>query len=242
MNKSSLFQSPFKSLTLLGLLWVFCIHIQGVLFAQVTLHGTQFYSGEGSYLSVQRPSGVNPGDLLLISVETSAGFEASIVGVPDGWVLLSNISHGKEIGLQTLYKVVGMEESSVYDFSLSQSTTWLSSISRISGQDLLNPVKGVSGTAGFGSTIIGNEISSSEQGGFVFGFFALKGNVGNWSELSSPMIVNGSQNSAMGSLMVATMSTYSDATTGNKSVTCDMENHWSSQMVSINPVAVGDFD
>ena len=139
---------------------------------------TNAQNGSGSNsLTINKPSGVSNGDLLLAHITfekgSDAGSDAQIT--PSGWTLVRRNNRGTDIGQAIFRRVVAdaVTEPASYTWNFNNSPKVVGGILRYSGVDTSNPIIASSGNTGDSSTLTAPSVAS-EANSMLLALFGLK--------------------------------------------------------------------
>jgi len=163
---------------LAGLLFTFAV--AGTASAAISFQSpvSNAQNGGGSNsLTINKPSGVSDGDLLLAQITfekgSDAGSDAQIT--PSGWTLVRRTNRGTDIGQAIFHKVVtdAATEPASYTWNFTNSPKVAGGILRYSGVDTANPIIASSGGTGDSSTLTAPSVAS-EPNSMLVALFGLK--------------------------------------------------------------------
>jgi hypothetical protein len=97
-------------------------------------------------VSIARPAGTAPGDLLVACLALNGGGVANS-GVPAGWTLIASVPGAKNPKVSGYYHVAGASEPVTYTWTLSSAVANGGGIARYSGVDPAQPLDGAATTA-----------------------------------------------------------------------------------------------
>jgi hypothetical protein len=146
----------------------------------------------GATLSISRPAGVAPGDVMVAGVGIRG---APTVTPPAGWTLIRRDQAGTYTTQALYYRVVTTVEPASYIWSFSQPVPAAGGIAAYQGVNTSGPVN-VSGALAQNSdttSIVAPSVTSTVAGGEVIGFFSIGGGnsitppagMTEWGEASS---------------------------------------------------------
>jgi hypothetical protein len=128
-----------------------------------------------SSVSVERPSGVVSGDVLLASVLTAT---TPTVTPPAGWSVVRDDVNGSALRQVTYVKVAGANEPATYSWALSSQASATAILSAYRGVDTTTPIAASSGQANASSTdITAPSLTSPVANTLLAGFFGLDANI-----------------------------------------------------------------
>ncbi|HEX9803049.1 MAG TPA: LamG domain-containing protein [Gammaproteobacteria bacterium] len=146
--------------------------------------GASTNSANSSSLSLNVPTGVNIGNLLIAQVAVRHScilgiFCSNNITPPAGWTLIrENIAGGDLLGIGTTmthgsyFRVVDGNEPGSYTWGFSNSNRAAGSISAFIGIDPDNPIDVHSGQAGSGTTIIAPSVTTTQDEEYLVALFA----------------------------------------------------------------------
>jgi hypothetical protein len=106
-------------------------------------------TGAGTSLSIPRPTGTQPGDLMLATLAIRGN---PMVTAPTGWTVVRSDVNGSSLRQVTYFRVAGNSEPASNAWSFSQSTGAAGIIASYSGVDSTNPIDVNGGSVNASST------------------------------------------------------------------------------------------
>ena len=100
--------------------------------------GSDGSADAASTLSIARPAGAAPGDVLVARVANRAAVGADLTAA--GWTTVGSTRSAAMLKSWVLYRVVGVSEPASYTFAQDATTSMAGSISAFSGVDTADPV------------------------------------------------------------------------------------------------------
>jgi hypothetical protein len=99
--------------------------------------------GSGNSISVNKPSGVQVGDLLFMGFTFENGTGVTITP-PNGWILIARTNQGSNLGMATYYRIATSTDvaASNYAFTVNNSPEWSVGVVRITGYNTNAPIAG----------------------------------------------------------------------------------------------------
>ena len=119
-----------------------------------------------SEYTVDRPSGVQEGDLLIVTIAGRHGTSSSNSATyPTGWQQIQSAVGGStESVMFVAYKIATSSEPASYTFTTTDPIRGSAGILRISGADQLDPIIDSSSNAGTGTNVTANQINVDGEG------------------------------------------------------------------------------
>ncbi len=150
--------------------------------AQATWESGQTSFGNSQTFTVNKPAGVQAGDLLVAGLMFGGGNTVINITMPEGWQQVDRADEGNQIGMAVYYKIATAGDAS----SAVTSYTWAKpseggivrfalGISRISGIETANPIIGANSAVGDSNTLTAPGLNVPE-GALVLGFFTHRNN------------------------------------------------------------------
>jgi len=112
-------------------------------------------------LSIEKPSSVSTGKLMIATIAIHGGSAATISAVPSGWTQIGRTDNDANISLVTYWKVAGASEPSTYDWAVDGQTTAEGGITVYSGVDTSSPIDTYSGNTGLDVTATTSPITTT---------------------------------------------------------------------------------
>jgi hypothetical protein len=102
-------------------------------------------------LTIAKPTGLVPGNLMLAAVAVDNGVAASMTA-PAGWTLVNRLQGGSAISTGVWWKIAGASEASNYAFSWTSNQKAYGWIMRFSGVESAGPINASASAASSSST------------------------------------------------------------------------------------------
>ena len=180
-------------------------------------------------LSLDKPSGVASGDLLLAGIYVTG---SPTITPPSGWTLLRSTSKAY------IYdKLAGSSEASSYTWSLSSAQTIGGSVLAYSGIDSAAPIEATSGSKADRSKLItGPSVDLTTSGSLVVGFFgiATRTSITPPSSMSARVADSTARGRGI-TWEVADITFSSTGSTGDQVATADKQASNAGQLVALAP-------
>ncbi len=210
--------------------------------SQAVWESGQTSFGSSQVFTVNKPAGVQAGDLLVAGLMFGGGNTVIDIVMPAGWQQIDRADEGNQIGMAVYYKFATSDDAS----GAVTSYTWTKpssggnvrfalGISRISGIQTANPIVGSSSAVGEGSVLTAPGLNVPANA-LVLGFFTHR----NDSDLSpidgtDLRYVNHNTNPNGPSNMLVTRTAAQAGMTSDLSVT-DVSSNWVAMQVAITDV------
>src|SRR4030095_5919078 len=140
-------------------------------FAQPVLQSSTTNEGSSTTATVNKPSGVVSGDLMVVGLMVENG-KSTAVTVPSGWIAIAATDNGNNVTIFSYYKLAGGSEPASYTFTLSTSRRWAIGNNRLTGAySAGSPVADVKGANGSGTSVTAPSISPATSQSLVLCFY-----------------------------------------------------------------------
>ena len=123
-------------------------------------------------VTVNPPSSVVAGNLLLANISVNGGSQAN-VSAPSGWTQILRTDNDSSVSIISYYKVASASEPSNYTWTIDHQTTAKGEISQYSGVDASNPIDNSSDNIGFGTVATTSPVTTSGANEQVVALFAV---------------------------------------------------------------------
>jgi hypothetical protein len=123
-------------------------------------------------VTIDKPSSVVQGDLLLANIAINGGSPATVTGVPSGWTQILRTDNDTNISIVSYYKIAGASEPANYTWNISPQTRAEGGITRYSGVDTSNPIDSAAGNFGLSQVATTSSITTSAANEEIVALFA----------------------------------------------------------------------
>jgi len=123
-------------------------------------------------LTLNTPSSVSAGDLMLASIAINGGSAVNVTSVPSGWTQVAQTQNDVNVTLVTYWKIAGASEPGSYLWTINAQTRAVGGITRYSGVDTTNPIDVSSGNTGFSASATTTAVTTSAANEEVLAVFA----------------------------------------------------------------------
>lgn len=212
--------------------------------AAITFVGSQSATSGGSgtsTLTINRPTGVVAGDVL-VAVITARGGNTVTITAPTGWQVVRRTNAGGTLVQAVFFRVVTATEPASYTWGLAPAQRVGGAILGYRGVSLSQPVDVSSGGTGNGTLITAPSLNANFSDSLLLGFFGTAH--GNASVTINPpqSAVTGTVNTGAGfngvALRVGSELRLTAGPTGNRSATSSRSANNIGQLVALRPAPV----
>jgi len=223
-------KKSFYILTLTSLLASLHVHAATPVFENAVTA-----AGESSTITVTRPDGVQPGDLLVAALMFDRGKKIEVTP-PAGWTLIRRSNSYRYVGMATYYRLATASEPNSYSFPLDEKIKWAASISRISGADPEKPRDNSARATGKKGNVVAASVTTRKDNTLVLAYYTNRRNASYTPDLST--IERYDEPNTAGDLpsnMLATFEQAKAGATGNKTaIPSKADSRWVGIQISIN--------
>jgi hypothetical protein len=131
--------------------------------------------GGATTLTINKPTSLISGDLLLASITYDKGANTTISS-PTGWTPIRATNNGLNVGIATYYKFAGASEPSSYNWTISPSRTAVGGIVVYTGVEPINPIDTTSDASGHSSSASAPSIITTEANEVIVAVFGIDDN------------------------------------------------------------------
>jgi len=131
----------------------------------------KYYRGSGTTCSIDKPSGVQSGDLLVVLCTTD-GTGSGLIG-PSGFTILHSESQNNEQTTASWWKEAGGSEPGSYSVSWSGNERYVGSCIRISGADTDDPVDVSDSNLGSSGTVTSPSVTTTVDNTLILRFHGM---------------------------------------------------------------------
>jgi len=195
--------------------------------------------GSGNSISINKPSGVQVGDLLFMGFTFEKGTGVTITP-PIDWILIARTDQSSNLGMATYYRLATSADAAVsaYTFSVTNTPKWSVGMVRITGFSPQNPIGSANGqsSASSSTSVTAPSVSSVPANALVLAFYTNKRAATFTPPLSVTEIYD-APNTAGGEPSNM-MAFFTQTTAGNTTVrtaTASITERWAAQQIVINP-------
>ena len=202
-------------------------------------------SAGATSITVNRPTGLAVGDLLLAAVSIDGGTGASITAAPAGWTLLggAKVNSTTNVGQAVYWRVATATDvaASGFTWSINTAKRMSAAVMRVTGVDTANPIAASTVNQGTGTTLSASGLTAPDQA-LVVGFFTSDTNTAftaTGTPASSRLQANVSvtNSNAAGPATLLASRSVSAGATGSRTFTTSgtAGTAWIAQLVAVNP-------
>lgn len=195
-------------------------------------------TGSGSPASVNAPTGISNGDLLVVGFMFEKG-SAETINPPAGWTLILRTNNSTDCGMATYFKVAGASEPASYSFSVNNGSKWCLGISRITDAETSTPVYAFGGSTGGSGNPVAPSVATTGNNGLILCYYTNKKNAtytpaaGTTERYDAPNMSEGLPSNMMASFTLSS----SGATSNTQAIVSETEK-WAAQQIAIRPLTV----
>ena len=129
---------------------------------------------DASGITVNKPSGVATGDLLLAALDVR---RAPNITAPAGWTLIRTTTNGTAMRQAVYYRIATASEPSSYRWTFSDTRSAAATILAYRGAAAATPVNASTGRTNASSTsVVANSVTTTVPNALLVGFFGLASN------------------------------------------------------------------
>ncbi len=194
--------------------------------------------GDSASITIATPAGTQPGDLLVAALMLNKGKQIEVT-TPSGWTLIRRSNRSRYIGMGIYYRVADESEPASYSFPLDEITRWATSISRISGVDLDDPIESSGSKSGRNGNVTAPSVTTRKNDALVLAFYTNRRDATYTSDASTTVRYD-EPNTADGlpSNMLATFEQAESGATGSKiAAPSTSDRLWVGMQIAINGAA-----
>jgi hypothetical protein len=169
MNKTS---RVLASLVTAGAVLMGTVALAGIISGNSSTHSS--VHATYTLLTINLPSSVVSGDLLLANIDVNGGTPANVTA-PSGWTQILRTDNDTNMSMISYWKIAGASEPANYTWTVDTQTRAEGGITQYSGIDPSNPIYNYAGNSGFGKVATTSPIStgaSNQEVVALYGFDA----------------------------------------------------------------------
>ncbi len=196
-------------------------------------------TGSGNSITVNKPTGVQEGDLLLMGFTFEKGTGVTITP-PTDWVLIARTDQSTNVGMASYYRIATSADVAASNFSFTVTNTpkWSVGLVRITGYNTSNPISASGGQSSgtSGTSVASPSVIGAAANGLGIAFYTNKKNA-LFTPANGTTEIYDSPNNTSGepSNMMAYFAQTSAGTTVARTATASISERWAAQQIIISP-------
>ncbi|MDX2001273.1 MAG: hypothetical protein SFW35_02515 [Chitinophagales bacterium] len=196
-------------------------------------------TGSGNSISVNKPNGLQTGDMILAGLTLEKGSAVNITP-PSGWTLINRTNQSTDVGMASYYKIATAADvaASTFNFTVNNTPKWSIALVRITDFDPVSPIAGVNAQASStsGTSVTAPSVNNIPANSLVLAFYTNKKNA-TYQPASGTTEIYDNPNNAGGepSNMMAYFYQAATGSTPSRTATASIAERWAAQQIAINP-------